>query len=335
MHICNKIGHWAKFCRNKKFNVNELTSTKIEKTEFLGEVITSIKDNDWIKNFQIQIGNYNEIVKFKIDTGASVSVIPYSESLPKLEKCNTVLKGANMMNIKVKGCVECNITYKDRTIHEALYVLENQICGLLSRRASVALGVVRLIGEITEINPQIFEGLGNLERKYRIEMKDGVKPYAINVPRPIPIHQQQQVKEELEKMKDLGVIQEAIGPTEWCSPMVIAMKGNGKIRIFTDMTKLNLADKREMHPMAIVERSLSRIKGTIFSKLDANSGFWQIPLDEESWEVTNFLTPWGRYFYKKLPFGMKSAPEIVCKEITKIIGDCKGIIVQCTCSTCR
>ena len=179
-----------------------------------------------------------------------------------------------MMNIKVKGCVECNITYKDRTIHKTLYVLENQICGLLSRRASVALRVVRLIVEITEINPQIFEGLGNLERKYRIEMKDGVKLYAINVPRPIPIHQQQQVKEELENMIDLGVIQEAIGPTEWCSPMVIAMKGNGKIRICTDMTKLNLAVKIEVHPMAIVEGSLSRIKGTMFSKLDANSGLW-------------------------------------------------------------
>ena len=100
----------------------------------MGEVITSIKDNDWIKNFQIQIGNYNEIIKFKIDTGASVSVIPYSESLPNLEKCNTILKGANMMNIK-KGCFECNIKYKDRTIHETLYVLENQICGLLSRIA--------------------------------------------------------------------------------------------------------------------------------------------------------------------------------------------------------
>ena len=83
-------------------------------------------------------------------------------------------------------------------------------------------------------------------------MKDGVKPYAINVPRHIPIHQQQQVKEEIEKIIDLGVIQEAIGPREWCSPMVIAMKGNGKIRICTDMTKLNLAVKREVHPMATV-----------------------------------------------------------------------------------
>ena len=62
-----------------------------------------------------------------------------------------VLKGANMMNIK--GCIESKIKYKDRTLHETLYVLENQKCGLLSRRVSIALGIVRLIGEITEINP--------------------------------------------------------------------------------------------------------------------------------------------------------------------------------------
>ena len=58
-------------------------------------------------------------------------------------------KDANMMNINVRRCVYCKIKYTDRTIHETLYVLENQICGLLSRRDSVALGVVRLIGEIT------------------------------------------------------------------------------------------------------------------------------------------------------------------------------------------
>lgn len=126
-------------------------------------------------------------------------------------------------------------------------------------------------------------------------MKDGVKPYEINLPRPIHIHQQKEVKEEIDKMIDLGVIQEAIGPTKWCSPMVIAMKESGKIRICTNMTKLNLAVKREVHPMATIERSLARIKGTIFIKLDANSGFWQIPLAKESWELTMFLTPWGRY----------------------------------------
>ena len=48
----------------------------------------------------------------------------------------------------------------------------------------------------------------------------------------------------------------------------------------------------------------------MFSKLDANSGFWQIPLDLESRLLTTFLTPFGRYCFNKLPFGICSAPEL-------------------------
>ena len=75
------------------------------------------------------------------------------QSFTKVRKIQygRLLKGAHMMNI-IQGYVESKIEYKYRTIHETLYVLENQKCGLLSRRASVELGVVRLIDEITEIN---------------------------------------------------------------------------------------------------------------------------------------------------------------------------------------
>ena len=70
--------------------------------------------------------------------------------------------------------------------------------------------------------------------------------------------------------------------------MVVAMKANGKVSICSDMTRLNKAMRREIHPMATVETSLAIISGKIFSKLDANSGLWQIPLLEESWIVTTF-----------------------------------------------
>ena len=58
-------------------------------------------------------------------------------------------------------------------------------------------------------------------------------------------------------MIKLGVIEEAMYPTEWCCPMVVAMKSHGKIRICSDMTKLNEAVKRELYPMATVEVSLA------------------------------------------------------------------------------
>ena len=50
--------------------------------------------------------------------------------------------------------------------------------------------------------------------------------------------------------------------------------------------------------MVTVEGSLSKIKGTYFSKIDANAGFWQIPLEKISWQYTHFLTPWGRFHYR-------------------------------------
>ena len=73
-----------------------------------------------------------------------------------------------------------------------------------------------------------------------------MNPYSIYVPRPVPIHLQVRVKEELDKIINLGVIEEAIYQTEWCCPMVVAMKFQGMIRICSDMTKLNEAVKREL-----------------------------------------------------------------------------------------
>ena len=58
--------------------------------------------------------------------------------------------------------------------------------------------------------------------------KDAI-PYSIYVPRSIPLRMQEEVKKELKRMQDLGVIAESEGPSEWCSPMVVATKSNGKI----------------------------------------------------------------------------------------------------------
>ena len=65
----------------------------------------------------------------------------------------------------------------------------------------------------------------------------------------------------------------------------------------------------------------------IFSKLDANSGFWQIPLEEESQQLTAFLIPRGRYIHK-LPFGLTYAPEIFCREMDNILTNGKCVIIH-------
>ena len=66
--------------------------------------------------------------------------------------------------------------------------------------------------------------------------------------------------------------------------------------------------------------------GKLFSKLDANSGFWQIVLAPESRALTTFLTPWGRFQFRRFPFGLSSAPEIFQRSIEKILGGLEGVV---------
>ena len=51
-----------------------------------------------------------------------------------------------------------------------------------------------------------------------------------------------------------------------------------------------------------------------FSVLDANSGYWQIELDDGSSKLCTFNTPWGRYLYTRLHFGIKTAGDIFIEE---------------------
>ena len=73
-------------------------------------------------------------------------------------------------------------------------------------------------------------------------------------------------------------------------------------------------------------RSSSEVQEALFNKLDANSGFWQIPLAEESRSLTTFVTPFGRYHFNKLPFGISSAPELFQKRMSKVSEGLDGVV---------
>ena len=81
--------------------------------------------------------------------------------------------------------------------------------------------------------------------------------------------------------------------------------------------------------MPSVDDSLAKLgKSRFFTKLDANSGFWQRPLDEKSKLLTTFVTPFGRYCFKRLPFAISSAPEIFQRTMSEILKEINGVICQ-------
>ncbi|CAM4588155.1 unnamed protein product [Caretta caretta] len=86
-----------------------------------------------------------------------------------------------------------------------------------------------------------------------------------------------------------------------------------------------LCTEKDMLPT--VDQTLTQLsEAKIFSKLDAIACFWQIPQAKESIPLTTFITPFGRYYFNHLPFGMSSAPEHFQKRITQIISGLPGIL---------
>eukprot|EP00745_Piridium_sociabile_P020652 TRINITY_DN31884_c0_g2_i1.p2 TRINITY_DN31884_c0_g2~~TRINITY_DN31884_c0_g2_i1.p2 ORF type:complete len:131 (+),score=22.88 TRINITY_DN31884_c0_g2_i1:417-809(+) len=115
-------------------------------TEFLGTV-DNCSDDQWTA--MIQVNGHPSA--FKLDTEASVSVIDSSEPWLKqkrLQRPNKVLRGPGGVILPSHGTLHVTLDYCDRTIQETVYVLNNQPCSLLSRRAGVELGIVKRVDAI-------------------------------------------------------------------------------------------------------------------------------------------------------------------------------------------
>ena len=129
-------------------------------------------------------------------------------------------------------------------------------------------------------------------------------------------------------MQQIWVIEPVEHPTLWVSSMVTIVKPN-KLRICIDPRRLNEAVHREHYPLLTVE-VVSKLAGAkYFSTFDATSGFWQIPLDEASRQLITLNTQFGRYKFKRLPFGISSAPEVfqrIMHQMFDLIDSCAIIM---------
>jgi hypothetical protein len=98
------------------------------------------------------------------------------------------------------------------------------------------------------------------------------------------------VQERVEKMLISGVIEPST--SEFASAVVIVKKKDGQPRYCVDYRRLNAATRDEAAPLPIIQEMLRDLgQAKVFSSLDLKSGYWQVPLSDESKEYTAFTTP--------------------------------------------
>ena len=104
----------------------------------------------------------------------------------------------------------------------------------------------------------------------------------------------QKVEDELKSLQDKDIIRPVTTPTDWCAPIVAVPKPSGKIRLCVDYTKLNESVRRENFPLPTTDELLAQLDGaTVFTKLDCNQGFHQIPLSVETRRAQQQPNPEG------------------------------------------
>ncbi|UYV68534.1 K02A2.6-like [Cordylochernes scorpioides] len=301
---CRKKGHFAKVCHTK--TIQEVSSSL--NNAFIGIVgMQENSEDKWCEVIKVN----DQQIKFKIDTGADVSVMPEGIYLQHFGYLKTEKADKNLFavskKIEVNGMFQAFLESKRQKCEETIYIVKGVARPLLSCRASEILGLVRRINIVedhapTKLDPmlkfpKLFNGLGKIDIPYEIKLKEGAKPYSIYTPRRVPIPLMKELQMELERMTSNGVIEKVEGSSEWCSPMVLVAKPSGKLRICVDLSILNKNILREIHPIPVVEHTIAQLKGAkVFTKLDANSGFWQIPLSSES--IQRLRLRIMRYSYK-------------------------------------
>ena len=229
------------------------------------------------------------------------------------------------------GEFETELSYKDKRCTVCFVVVEENARAILSRQTSEELGILKIeINTVSEETlfrdfAECFDGVGKLkEFQTKLHVDESVKPVAQKL-RPPPFGLRDKIEQKLNELVDFDIIEPVEGPTPWVSPVVVVPKPTGEIRLCVDMRKANEAIVRERHPIPSVDDVLYHLNGsTMFSKLDLKWGFHQIELEQESRTITTFITHKGLYRYKRLMFGIGSAPELYQHTIQQALAGCEG-----------
>ena len=122
-------------------------------------------------------------------------------------------------------------------------------------------------------------------------------------------------------MLDAGVIRPSNSP--WCNAVVLVRKKDGSLRFCIDFRKLNSLTVKDSHPLPRICETLESLAGaTHYLTFNMNSGFWQVPMDEESKQYMAFtLGSMGLYECESMPFGLCNAPPTFQRLMLNCLGE--------------
>lgn len=133
---------------------------------------------------------------------------------------------------------------------------------------------------------------------------------------PVPFAVEKAIEEEIQEMLKQGIIEPSHSPYQ--SPVVVVKKKDGSMRLCIDFRQLNRVLITANEPIPWVDMMFAKLgKSRYFSKFDFTKGYWQVPMQPESKQMTAFQSASGLYQFRFMPFGIKTAPAVFTRLMRK------------------
>lgn len=183
----------------------------------------------------------------------------------------------------------------------------------------------KLIQEYEPIFENDFSNEPWRTKPFEILLKPGTTPSSKRSFR-YPVNWMEHLRILLTKYLAESVIEPSTSP--WASPAFFVPKPDGSFRLVVDYRILNSCTVENKWPLPLIEELFDQLQGSmIFSKFDAHSGFYQLPIDNKSKETTAFITPLGLYQFTRLPMGVRNGPSMFSLAMRNMTQHLKQVIV--------
>ena len=339
---CNKCklkGHFARMCRTNLSNdrVHHATGNHkdldSEELIFHGEQLHPSSSQLCTAAVRCLMKINGSAVMMEKDSGASVSMI--SEKIwnnigrPPLKNGKKKLLAYDRHEMTQMGVLESLVeTDDEKYIPLSIPVIKcNQEFGLAGRDILPAESLDALHSEVSEDQNKYKRLKGIIGAKVEIRLKPGTAPIEQQA-RELPLALKIKVKQELDRMEDTGII-EKVSSSEWASPIVISIKpGRESPRICGDYVLVNKCILNQTYLTPTIETAFSKMANkNFFGKIDLSDAYYQLQLSDASKDVTTINTPFGRYRFTRLPYGIKISPAAFQREMENIIKEDPNIII--------
>ena len=343
---CQKPGHFASVCRSPK--PKDFKHTKGKQVKTLNSVQAEIPIMVQVTISPEKQGKgKGQLYELEADTGSSVSTLTVS-TVERFFGRQVISSSTGLQPVRnydgstitgIVGIFKAVVTLGANSHMDIFHVMEDchpevlgkNFLGPLKASIDCSALTVKKTGPALPYlaYPKLLsEELGTFKGgQHRIQLKPGTVPKAVN-PRPIPLCHRDAALQEIKLMDEQGIWQQVLH-SEWAHPMVTVGKPEpGKVRITTDLTRLNDAVIPERFPIPRIKDLFLEMRGAqVFSKLDLRKGYYHILLHEDSRALTTTATPLGLRMYCHLPMGLKDSASVFQRFVSQALADLPGVVV--------